>query len=186
MIKAVELRKGRTVIYEDQLYVVHDSQHVAKGNKRSYMQAKLKNLTSGQLLDVRFRVDDLLDTPFLESKEMEFLYEDGENLVLMDTETYEQMSLEKDVLGDAIVFLKPNERLSCQMYEGKVLTAELPNVVDLEVTDTPPTVKGATATNQSKDAVLETGAKVKVPPFIETGERVRVDTRSGEYVERSK
>jgi len=186
MIKAVELRKGRTVIYEDQLYVVHDSQHVAKGNKRSYMQAKLKNLTSGQILDVRFRVDDLLDTPFLESKEMEFLYEDGENLVLMDTETYEQMSLEKDVLGDAIVFLKPNERLSCQMYEGKVLTAELPNVVDLEVTDTPPTVKGATATNQSKDAVLETGAKVKVPPFIETGERVRVDTRSGEYVERSK
>jgi len=186
MIKAGELRKGRTVIYEDQLYVVHDSQHVAKGNKRSYMQAKLKGLQSGQLLDVRFRVDDQLDTPFMESKEMEFLYEDGHSLVLMDTETYEQMSLEKELIGDAIVFLKPNERLACQMYEGKVVTADLPNVVDLEVTDAPPVVKGATATNQNKEAVLETGARVKVPPFIEIGERVRVDTRSGEYVERAK
>ncbi len=186
MIKAGELRKGRTVIYEDQLYVVHDSQHVAKGNKRSYMQAKLKNLQSGQLLDVRFRVDDQLDTPFMESKEMEFLYEDGQSLVLMDTETYEQMSLEKELIGDAIVFLKPNERLTCQMYEGKVVTAELPNVVELEVSDAPPVVKGATATNQNKEAVLETGARVKVPPFIEIGERVRVDTRSGEYVERAK
>lgn len=186
MIKAVELRKGRTVIYEDQLYVCHESQHVAKGNKRSYMQAKLKNIQTGQLLDVRFRVDDQLDTPFMESKEMEFLYEEGDNLVLMDTESYEQTSLEKSFLGDAVQFLKPNERLSCQMYEGKVITAELPNVVELEVTDTPPAIKGATVTNQNKDATLETGARVKVPPFIEPGERIRVDTRSGEYVERAK
>ncbi len=186
MIRAVDLRKGRSVIYEDDLYVVHDAQHVAKGNKRSYMQAKLKNLQSGQILDVRFRVDDQLDTPFLESKEMEFLYEEGQNLVLMDTETYDQMSLDKEMIGEAAIFLKPNERLTCQIYEGKVVTAELPNVVELEVTDTPPVVKGATATNQNKDALLESGARIKVPPFIETGERVRVDTRSGEYVERAK
>ncbi len=186
MIKAVELRKGRTVIYEDQLYVCHESQHVAKGNKRSYMQAKLKNIQSGQLVDVRFRVDDQLDTPFMESKEMEFLYEEGDNLVLMDTENYEQTSLDKGFLGDSVQFLKPNERLTCQIHEGKVITAELPNVVELEVTDTPPAIKGATVTNQNKDATLETGARVKVPPFIEPGERIRVDTRSGEYVERAK
>lgn len=186
MIKAVDMRKGRSVIYEDDIYVVHESQHVAKGNKRSYMQVKLKNFQSGQIIEVRFRVDDQLDTPFMESKEMEFLYEEGSRLVLMDVEDYEQIMIDKDLVGEAIGFLKPNERLVCQIYEGNVLSAELPNVVELEVTDTPPVIKGATATNQNKDAVLETGARVKVPPFIENGERVRVDTRSGEYVERAK
>lgn len=186
MIKAGDLRKGRTVLYQDELFTVHESQHVAKGNKRSYMQVKFKNYKSGQILDVRFRVDDQFDTPFVETKEMEYLYEDGSGLVVMDTETYEQISIDKDVIGDPIVFLKPNERMSCQVYEGKIIGAELPNVVSLEVTDTPPVVKGSTATNQSKDALLESGARIKVPPFIEPGERVRVDTRSGEYVERDK
>lgn len=186
MIKAGELRKGRTVQYKDQLFVVHDSQHMAKGNWRSYMVVKLKNLQSGQILDVRFRVDDVLDTPFLESKEMEFLYEDGGNLILMDMESYEQVPLDKELIGEAIVFLKANERLTCQIHDGKVVTAELPNVVELEITETPPVVRGATATNQPKDAILETGARVKVPAFIETGERIRVDTRSGEYIERAK
>ncbi|MBN1347579.1 MAG: elongation factor P [Phycisphaerae bacterium] len=186
MIRATEIRKGRTILHEGELYVVHDSQHVAKGNWRSYMQIRMKSIKSGQILDVRYRVDDPVETPFLESKEMEYLYEEGDKLILMDTETYDQIPLEKDVIGDGIKFLKPNERLACQIYEEKVISAELPNVVDLEVTDTPPAIKGATATNQNKDALLETGARVKVPPFIEIGERVRVDTRSGEYVERAK
>jgi elongation factor P len=186
MIKAVDLRKGRTVIYEDALWVVHEALHMTKGNWRSHMQVKLKNLKTGQIQDIRFRVDDMLDVPFMESKEMEYLYEEGDNLILMDTENYEQVPLAKDLIGDGIVFLKPNERMTCQIYEGKIITAELPNVVELEVTDTPPAIKGATATNQNKDALLETGARVKVPPFIQIGERVRVDTRTGEYIERAK
>jgi len=186
MIKAGDLRKGRTVTHNNELYIVHEAQHMSKGNWRSYMQVKLKNMKSGQILDVRFRMDDMLATPFLEQKEMEYLYQDGKNLVVMDTESYEQMTLDKEVLGDSIAFLKENERLTCQFHEGKVVTAELPNVVELTVKDTPPVVKGATATNQPKDALLETGARVKVPAFIEIGERVRVDTRTGEYVERAK
>ncbi len=186
MIKAGELRKGKTVVYNDQLFVVHEAQHMSKGNWRSYMQVKLKNIQSGQILDVRFRMDDTVDVPFLESKEMEYLYEDGKNLVVMDTESYEQLTIEKDLIGDALVFLKPNEKLSCQIYNDKIITIELPNTVELEVKDTPPVVKGATATNQMKDALLETGARVKVPPFIEIGTRIRVDTRTGEYLERAK
>lgn len=186
MIKAVDLRKGRAVIYEDDIFFVHDANHVAKGNKRSYMQTKLKNMKSGRILDVRFNVDERLDTPFLESKEYEFLYADGDSLVLMNCETYDQVHIAADIVGDAIQFLKPNERVIGQVYEGNVLTVELPHVVELEITDTPPVVKGATATNQPKDAVLETGARVRVPAFIEPGETVRVDTRSGEYIERAK
>jgi len=186
MIKAVELRKGRTVIYEGDIYVVHEAQHVAKGNKRSYMQTKLKNLQSGQILDVRFRVDDMLDVPFLESKEFEFLYQEGDDLILMDLESYDQVHVPAERVGEAIRFLKPNERVACQIHAGNIVTVELPHVVELEVKETPPVVKGATVTNQPKDAVLETGARVKVPPFIEPGERVRIDTRTGEYVERAK
>ena len=186
MIKAVDLRKGRTVMYEDKPYVVHDAMHVAKGNKASYMQAKLKNLLDGQIIDVRFRVEERLETPFLEDKEYEYLYADGEGFVLMDTTTYDQIHIDKGIVGDAVAFLKPNEKVTCQLLDGKIIALELPHVVELEVTDTPPVVKGATATNQPKDATLETGARIRVPAFIEPGERVRVDTRSGEYVERAK
>ena len=186
MIRAADLRKGRAVLHEDNIWIVHECQHVAKGNKRSYMQAKLKNMQSGQLVDVRFRVDDTLETPFLEAKEYEYLYEDGQELVVMDVETYDQTRLSRELLGDGVLYLKPNERLTCQLHQGTIVTAELPNVVALKVTDTPPVVKGATATAQSKDAVLETGARVRVPPFIEPGTVVRVDTRTGQYVERAK
>jgi elongation factor P len=186
MIKAVELRKGRTVLYEGTLYVVHDATHVAKGNKRSYMQVKLKDIQSGGISDKRFNVDERLETPFLEDKAYEYLYRDGESFVLMDTETYDQVSVDPDIVGDAVQFLKANERVKCQIYNGKIIVLELPIVVELEVTDTPPVVKGATATNQPKDAVVETGAKVRVPAFIEPGERIRVDSRTGEYLERVK
>ena len=186
MIKAVDLRKGRAVIYEDSIWVVHESQHVAKGNKRSYMQTKLKNLTSGQINDVRFRVDDTLEVPFLQSKEYEFLYEEGQQLVMMDTEDYDQAHVNRELLGDAIQFLKPNERVTAKIADGTIIGIELPFVVELEVTDAPPQVKGATATNQNKEVILETGAKVRVPPFIDNGTVIRVDTRTGEYLERAK
>ncbi len=186
MIKAVDLRKGKTVIYNNDVCVVHMAQHVAKGNKRSYMQTKLKSVKSGVIQDVRFTVDERLEVPFVETKEYEFLYREGERLILMDTSSYEQIPVESDVMGDALPFLKPNEKVTATICDGKFVDMELPHVVELEVTDAPPVVKGSTATNQMKEAVLETGAKVRVPPFIEVGERIRVDTRTGDYVDRAK
>lgn len=186
MILSNDLRVGRAVIYEGEIYTVKDFQHTAKGNKRSYMQTRLKNLRTGQIIDVRFNMGERLDTPFLEDKEFEYLYSEGEHLVLMNTENYDQMHINSDVFGGAARFLKPNERVVCHMHGEEVLTAELPNVVELKITDTPPAIKGATVTNQPKEATLETGAKVRVPAFIENGEVIRVDTRTGEYVERAK
>jgi len=186
MIKAMDLRKGKVVSHENELYTVHTAQHVAKGNKRSYIQARLKSLKSGNLRDVRFSVDDRIETPFVDTKPYEYLYRDGSDFVLMDQQTYDQIHVAADVMSDADQYLKGNEVVMVSIIEGQVVAAELPNVVELEVTDTPPAIKGATATSQSKDAVLETGLRIKVPPFIENGEVVRVDTRSGEYVERAK
>ena len=186
MIKAVELRKGRTVIWEGQLCVVHDATHVAKGNKRSYMQAKIKNVKTGTIADVRFNVDERLEVPFVESKQYQFLYQDGGSFIVMDLETYDQFPVSAEIVGDAAAWLRPNENVTCQFYDGQMISCELPNVVELEVTATPPVVKGATATNQNKEAVLETGARIRVPPFIGEGTVVRVDTRSGEYIERAK
>ena len=186
MIRARDMRKGKVCLYEGELYVCHDNQHVAKGNKRSYMQAKLKNLKSGQVVDVRFRVDDQLETPFVENKEFEYLYKDSTGFILMDTQTYDQVTISGDLFGEGIDYLKENTSVTAQMSDGDIIGVELPHVVDLVVKDTTPVVKGATATNQLKEAVLETGAKVRVPPFISIGEAVRVDTRTGEYLERSK
>lgn len=186
MIKAVDLRKGKTIFHNGQLMVVHEIQHVAKGNKRSYMQAKLKNLKSGVMMDERFSVDDRVELPFVESKEYEFLYREGERIMVMDLESFDQFPVNSEIVGDAQQWLTPNTRVSCQVFDGQIISFELPHVVELTVTDTPPVVRGATATNQLKEAVMETGAKVRVPPFIETGERVRIDTRTGDYVERAK
>ncbi len=186
MIKAGELRKGRTVLYDGNLFTVHEATHVAKGNKRSYMQAKLKNLKTGAMQEVRFNVDDRLEIPYVESKEYEFLYRDGSNFVVMDLESYDQIPISADVVGDTAQWLKPNQRISCELYEGRMISFQVPLVVELEVTDTPPMVKGATATNQLKEAILETGVRIRVPPFVENGTCVRVDTRTGEYLERAK
>lgn len=186
MIKAVELRKGRTILYEGELCIIHDVAHVAKGNKRSYMQAKIKRLKSGAIVETRFRVDDQIEVPFVESKEYEYLYKDGDSFVVMDLETYDQVPVSADLVGDKARWLKPNQRVLCELFDGQFVSFEVPYVVELAIVDTPPVVKGATATNQSKEAVLETGAKIRVPPFLAVGEAVRVDTRSGEYVERAK
>jgi elongation factor P len=186
MIKAVDLSKGRAVIYEGEISIVHEARHVAKGNKRSYMQTKLKNLKTGTIFEVRFNVDDRLEVPFLESKEYEFLYRDGDKFVLMDQTTFDQIPVQADVVGDAAQWLTPNQHVTCQIHDGRLISFELPPTVVLSVSETPPVVKGATATNQPKDAVLETGVRVRVPAFIEPGERVCVDTRSGAYIERAK
>ncbi|MGB2986424.1 MAG: elongation factor P [Phycisphaerae bacterium] len=186
MIKAIDLRKGRTIIYEGELSVVHDARHVAKGNKGSYMQTKLKNFRSGTIFDVRFNVNERIEVPFVESKQYEFLYRDGDDFFVMDLETYDQFPINTDLVGSAAGWLGPNQKVTCQLHEGQIISLEVPVTVALEVTEAPPVVKGATATNQLKDVILETGVKVRVPPFIDTGERICVDTRTGEYIERAK
>ncbi len=186
MIKASDLRKGRTILHDGQLSVVHDVRHVATGNKRSYMQTKMRNSTTGRIFDVRFNVNDRLEVPFVESKEYEFLYRDGDNFFVMDLESYDQIPISADLVGDAVMWLSPNQKVTCQRHEGQIISVEVPVTVALEVADAPPVVKGATATNQLKEVVLETGAKVRVPPFIDRGERICVDTRTGEYIERAK
>ena len=186
MIKANELRKGKLISHNNELFTVHSSQHVAKGNWRSYIQTKLKNLKTGQLIDARFGVDDTVETPYVENKPFEYLYRDGEDFILMDQKTYDQLQVSPDIMGDGEKYLKGNETVMCMIIDDKVVGVELPNVVELTVADTTPAIKGATATNQSKDADLETGLRVKVPPFIENGEVIRVDTRTGEYIERAK
>jgi elongation factor P len=186
MIKASDLKKGQLVEYDKQLYTAHTVTHVSRGNWRSYIQAKLKSVKTGNLIDVRFSVDDKLESPFVETRPYEFLYKEGGDYVLMDPATYDQIHVSAEDMGDAEHFLKGNETITCSMIDGKIVSVELPNVVELAVKDTPPVVKGATATNQTKEAILETGYRVKVPPFIEIGEVLRIDTRTGEYVERAK
>lgn len=186
MIKAIDLRKGKTIVHEGELSVIHDARHVAKGNKGSYMQTKIKNFKTGRIFDVRFNVNDRIEIPYVESKDYEFLYRDGDNFIVMDLETYDQIPISAELVGDTAVWLSPNQKVNCQRYEGQFISLEVPVTVELEVSEAPPVVKGSTATNQLKEVVLETGAKVRVPPFIEEGERICVDTRTGTYIERAK
>ncbi|MBL8880517.1 MAG: elongation factor P [Phycisphaerales bacterium] len=186
MIKASELRKGKVIVHEGGLYNVFDIERVSKGNWRSYLQAKLRSLKTGQILDVRFAVDDRVETPFVESKPFEFLYRDGTDFVMMDQQSFEQINVAADLMGEADMYLKGNEVVTLQFVDGAIVSAELPNTVELKVVDTPPVLRGATVTNQTKDAQMETGLTIRVPPFIEIGEMLRVDTRTGEYLERAK
>ena len=185
MPKAVDIRKGQAVIYEGKLWFVHDAQRVAKGNWRSYMQIKLKNFKTGQVIDNRFNMDEDIETPHVEDRGYEYLYQDGDSYVLMDNQSFEQINVSKEFMPDADMYLKGNEKVIAKSVDGQIVGVELPNTVTLAVTDAPPVVKGATATNQTKEAILETGLKVRVPPFITNGELVRIDTRTGEYIERA-
>jgi len=186
MIRASDVRPGKLIVFEDALYTVKEATHVAKGNKRSYIQLKLKNFKTGQIIDQRARVDDTYETPFVQTKEYEYLYFDGTDYIIADVNTYDQIPISPELIGEATQFLKENTRVTCDLVDGQIVSVQLPNVVELAVTETVPAIKGATATNQNKDATVETGARIKVPPFIEIGEVVRVDTRSGLYVERAK
>jgi len=185
-MRASEMKKGQTVKIDDKLYAIIDYQHVKLGKGGAVYQTKLKNLIDGTIQNVRLRAEENVEEAFLDKRTYEYLYSSGSEHVLMDITTYEQISLDDDAFGDGPKYLKPNTQLQVSMYEGKAVIVTLPNTVDLEVTDTPPEIKGATATNQNKPATLETGLVVQVPPFIKTGELIRVDTRTGEYVTRVK
>lgn len=183
-MRASEMSKGRTVKIDGKLYAIVDYQHVKLGKGGAVYQTKLKSLTDGTIQNVRLRSEENVEEAYLDKRTYEYLYSSGSEHVLMDITTYDQISLDDDAFGDGPKFLKPNTQLQVSMYEGKPVIVTLPNTVDLKVTDTPPEIKGATATNQSKPATLETGFVVQVPPFIKVGELIRVDTRTGEYVTR--
>ena len=180
------MRKGQTVQIDGKLYAIVDCQHVKLGKGGAVYQTKLKSLTDGSIQNVRLRSEETVEEAFLDKRTYEYLYSSGSEHVLMDTTSYDQISLDDDAFGDGPKYLKPNTQLQVSMYQGRPIIVTLPNTVDLKVTNTPPEIRGATATNQNKPAKLETGLVVQVPPFIKIGEVIRVDTRTGEYVTRVK
>ncbi len=184
-MRASEIRKGQAVIIDGKLMVVTTADHNTPGNLRAKVQFKLRDVAKNTIQDKRVGATDDIETTNLDTRQVEYLYSDNDGHVVMDLENYEQDTIPKAVFGDDILYLKPNTQLSAQFHEGKVVSYQLPSTVDLKVTDTAPGIKGATATNQMKDAVLETGLKTRVPPFIEQGEIVRVSTSGGGYQSRA-
>jgi elongation factor P len=184
-MRASDIRRGQAVVIEGKLYVVTGADHNTPGNLRAKVQFKLRDVIKQTILDKRVGATDDIDVVNLDRRVVEYLYTDNEGLVLMDVETYDQTAIAKEVFGDDALYLKPNTQMSAMFLEGKLVSYELPKTVDLKVVDTPPGIKGATATNQLKDAELETGLKTRVPPFIEIGETVRVNTETGEYLSRA-
>ena len=180
------MSKGQTVIVDGKLYAVVDYQHVKLGKGGAVYQTKLKSIADGSIQNIRLRSEENIEEAFLDKRTYEYLYSTGSEHVLMDTTNYDQITLDNDAFGDGPKYLKPNTQLQMSMYQGKPVIVTLPNTVDLEVTDTAPEIKGATATNQNKPATLETGLVVQVPPFVKIGELIRVDTRTGEYLTRVK
>jgi elongation factor P len=186
MIKATDIRRGMVITMEGVNYVVLDFAHHTPGNLRAMVQTKLRNMNSGSLIDKRFRSVDQIEVPYVETKEYEYLYSAGDEHVFMDVETYDQLHFGPDIIGTAMDYLLPNSRVMVKYINEKPVSIEIPDFVELTVTETPPALAGATATNQYKEATLETGLKVAVPPFVKNGERIRIDTRTGEYLERVK
>ena len=184
-IKAIDLRRGMGVSYKGSVWVCMDNQKVAKGNWRSYQVIQLKNMKTGQLIEERFRTDEGFEEAFLERKTMEYLYTTAGSHVLMDMQSYEEFSLAAELIGEKSVYLTPNLSIQVGMVDGKPVTAEIPNTVELLVVDTPPEVKSGTVTNVMKEAICEGGARIKVPAFVNNGTRIKVDTRNGEYLSKA-
>src|SRR5436305_8496968 len=167
-MRASDIRRGQAVIMDGKLFVVTNADHNTPGNLRAKVQFKLRDVTKGTIMDKRVGATDDIEITTLDSRQVEYLYSDNEGHILMDLETYDQNTIPREVFGDDIKFLKPNTQMMALFHDVVVVSYELPKTVDLKVTDTPPGIKGATATNQQKDATLETGLKTRVPPFIET------------------
>jgi elongation factor P len=185
-MKANRLRPGVVIMFEGDLWRVFEALHQTPGNLRARVQTKLKKLRDGTMKDHRFRSEDEVDRAVLDTREMQYLYNDGESFQFMDTASYEQVSLSKEVLGDSMLYLVAEQTIKVSFYEVTPVGIELPVTVDLKIVDTPPEVKGGTAGAQRKTAVLETGLTVQVPAFIGQGAVVRISTEDGSYLERVK
>jgi elongation factor P len=186
MIQATQLKKGMCIKHDNDLYRVVSTQHLTPGNWRGMVQTKIRHLKSGSISEHRFRSEDRVERAILDETEMEYLYRDGDMYHFMNNETYEQIALSDEVLGEAVLYLVSNIRLKVELYDGRPVGIELPLSVELKVVETEPAIKGASVSNQNKPAKMETGLVVLVPPFISEGDILKVDTASGAYVERAK
>ncbi len=185
MISATQIRRGMILKLDNDLYSVMTIQHITPGNWRGMVQTKLRNLRSGKQTERRFRSEESVDRVSLETHEMEYLYSEGSDYHFMNMESYEQIMLSADLLGDNIYYLIPNTKVQAQFYESSPISIELPSTVDLIVIETDPSIKSATITNVTKPAKLETGLVVQVPQFVNTGEKIRIDTTEGKYMQRA-
>ena len=183
---AGEFRNGVTFEMDGQVQQVIEFQHVKPGKGAAFVRVKMKNVVTGAVTETSFNPTAKFEEAFVERREMQYLYNEGDLYYFMDNETYEQIPISKDTLGDDFRFVKENENVKVLSYKGSVFAVEPPLFVELEITETEPGVKGNTATNVLKPATVETGAVVKVPIFIEQGERIQIDTRTGEYMGRVK
>jgi elongation factor P len=184
-MQASALRPGMIIKYNNDLYSIFNMVHRTPGNLRAFVQVRMRNLRNGSMMDNRFSSTEQVERVTLDEQAMEYLYDDGENYYFMNIETYEQIFLTKDLLGDATEYLIPNIKVHVEFYEGKPMSVELPPTVDMTVVETEPGLKGATVSNVTKPAKLETGLIVQVPPFINEGEKIKVSTSEGAYLERA-
>lgn len=186
MIAATQIKRGMTIKLKGELFRVFSFQHITPGNWRGMVQTKLKSVKTGSIIEHRFRSEDRVERAYLETHEVEYLYTDGADYYFMNTETFEQFHLPKELLEDSIPYLTPNINLQVDFYDGRPIGVELPASVELKVVSTEPALRGATVSNVNKPATLETGLVIQVPPFISEGELIRVDTSEGKYLERVK
>ncbi len=184
-IPATQMRPGMIIKHNNDLHSVFSVEHRTPGNLRAFIQAKLRNLRSGAMFEYRFRSGDPIDKVTVDEEKMEYLYSDGEHYTFMNTENYEQLALGKDVLGDAVDYLTPNLQITVEFFDGKPVGVGLPQTVDLTVVETEPGLKSATASSVTKPATTETGLVVQVPPFVNQGDKIRVDTSEGAYLSRA-
>jgi elongation factor P len=186
MIQATQLKRGMVIKHNGDLFRVVEAQHKTPGNLRGMVQAKIRQLESGALMEHRFRSVDMVERAILDETEMEFLYQDGDMYHFMNNESFEQIGLSAEVLGDAVSYLIPNIRLKIALYEGRPVGIELPLTVVMKVIETEPAIKGASVSNVGKPAKMETGLMVQVPAFISEGDVIKVDTATAAYLERAK
>ncbi len=184
MISAGDFRKGLTFVYEGDVYQVVDFQHVKPGKGAAFVRTKIRSVMGGGAKDVTFSPNEKFPRAMIETTEMQYLYNDGSLYYFMDDETYEQIPLDRESVEDAIVYLKENERATIRFYKGKAFEVIPPNFVELEVTETEPGIRGDTAQGATKPARVETGALVQVPLFVNQGDIIKIDTRTGEYMSR--
>ena len=179
-----EFRTGKAIRFNNDIWIITEFHHVTPGNWRAMVRTKLRNAKTGRVIDNTFRMTDDIEEVYLEEKQMQYLYEADGNLHFMDTETYDQTFISSDLLGDLIKFLKEGDMVKILFNEGIAMTAELPNFIELKVIQADPGVKGDSATNILKFCTIETGAKIQVPLFVKEGDVIKIDTRSGKYLER--
>jgi elongation factor P len=179
------MKKGMLIKIGEDLFRVLELQHVTPGNLRGFVRVKFRNIRNNSLSDQKLRSEDTVERAVLDERQMQYLYKDGDAYHFMDTESYEQMHISAEALGDSVNYIMPEATIAVEFYGSEPVGIELPPTVDLKVTDTAPGIKGATASNQIKPATLETGLVVNVPPFVNTGDTIRVSTDTGEYLSRA-